>query len=702
MKKQTYTVLLAGNPNVGKSTVFNALTGLKQHTGNWAGKTVENAMGSFQLEDSTVTLIDLPGTYSLNPLSEEEKVAVDSICFEEADAIIVVGDATMPLRGIAFAMQIAEARNNLLFCLNLADEAGKQKITVDAAALSEALGMPVVLTAARRNRGMDDLLHQLKAVCDGESACTKVDYGTVEPYIARCEEILANAQSKTVCSLRRLALELLENEPIRTAALAERLSLPPESRTQISEVVQDWQKAYTVSAPLVCAACHGCSACGTGERFPTDGSTYFAERLHFAAERLCAETVKGIGGVNAVTRRLDRIFLGKWTGIPCFCLLLAGLLWISLSGANYPSQWLSRLFAGFEKVVRPLTAPLPNWLDGILWDGGWRVLSWVVAVMLPPMAIFFPLFTLLEDFGLLPRIAFLMDAPFAAAGSCGKQMLTMCMSLGCNCTGAMGARIIDQPQQRKIALLTNNFMPCNGRFPLLLALISLFCTTAGGIWDGAIRGGMLILLLLFSVGLTLLSAKLLHRILFSGQSAGFVMELPPYRPPQVGKVLIRSLFDRTLRVLGRAASAAAPAGMLLWTLSHVSVGDLSLLQHFVRLLEPIGHFFGMDGAILAAFLLGLPANEIVLPILLLCYSGSGVLAPVAGLSGVYELLTANGWTAMTALAVGIFCICHFPCYTALRTIEKESNRSTAFFAALLPTAVGLSLCLLVRLASLCI
>lgn len=677
MKKGEYTVLLAGNPNVGKSTLFNALTGMKQHTGNWSGKTVENAVGHFSLKDSRVSLVDLPGTYSLVPSSPEEAVAVEQICYREADAVIVVGDASAPQKSIAFAMQVAEVRPNVLFCLNLADQASKQSVKINSAKLSEAMGIPILLVTARKREGIDEMLNRLAEVCDGKGRALRLSYVEAEQFLERCEALLA-PYSK-VASPRWAAIRLLENDFHQVSELAERLALPAELLLKLDEIVCEWQ-AF-------------CKLRGL------PAQSFFSNRLQDATRTLVSEAVERNERVSPTTRRLDRVFLGKWTGLPLLALLIAGLLWLSITAANYPSALLSNLFAFIEQELRPFTVFLPEWLAGILWDGAWRLLSWVVAVMLPPMAIFFPLFTLLEDFGLLPRMAFLTDAPFAAVGSSGKQTLTMCMSLGCTCTGVMGTRIIDHPCQRRLALLTASFVPCNGRFPLLLALISLF-TAAGKGADGVTELVCLVLLLCFSLTVTLATSKVLQCTLFRHTQSRFVMELPPYRPPQVGKVLIRSLLDRTLRILGRAAAAAAPAGVILRLLCQVEVSGDNLLHHITVLLDALGRFFGMDGAILTAFLLGIPANEIVLPVLLLCYTNSGSLAPVDGLTGVYETLTAAGWTGVTAICTAIFCVCHFPCLTAIRTIHKESGSGkVALASALLPTAVGLLLCLLVRILS---
>jgi ferrous iron transport protein B len=340
----------------------------------------------------------------------------------------------------------------------------------------------------------------------------------------------------------------------------------------------------------------------------------------------------------------------------------------------------------------------PDKLTGILVDGMYRVLAWVVSVMLPPMAVFFPLFTLLEDAGYLPRVAFNLDKGFRCAGACGKQALTMCMGFGCNAAGVTGCRIIDSPRERLIAILTNCFVPCNGRFPLMISLISMFFITGTALFDSVLSALMLLAVILFGVGMTLLISKLLSRTLLRGVPSSFTLELPPYRCPQVGKVLIRSVLDRTIFVLGRACLVAAPAGMVIYILANVPMQNGTLLSFCAQTLDPFAQYFGMDGTILLAFILGFPANEIVIPIILMSYLNLGSLTNVSDVSTIHSLLVENGWTWVTALCTMLFSLCHFPCSTTVLTIFKETKslRWTAV-SILLPTFCGLLMCFLVHM-----
>lgn len=586
---------LTGNPNVGKSTVFNALTGLHQHTGNWPGKTVETKTGTFTHAGHTIHITDVPGTYSLDTCSPEEAVTGEYLTKTPPDCVVVVCDSVTLSRNLILALQILERFPRCVLCLNLMDEAEKRGIYVDTAALSALLGCPVIPCAARQKTGLDAL-----------------------------------------------------QDAIVEAALS------PLSKPVSPEI--------------------------PGDDIPARADAIACRVIRETPEMVCRREIFW-----------DRIFTGRFTAYPTMAFLVLLIFWLTLSGAGYLSTGLEKLFALFIPLCRTFFTrlALPPLLVSFLADGILTTLTQVIAVMLPPMAVFFPLFTLLEDLGYLPRAAFNMDRFFCGCGACGKQALTMLMGLGCNAVGVTGCRIIDSPRERKLAMLTNVFVPCNGRLPMVLlltgALVFLF---TGRAVSGGLQAVLLTLVLLFCVAVTLLFCRLLSATLLRGTPSAFALELPSYRIPRVGQVLVRSVLDRTIRVLSRAVSTAAPAGAVLWLLNHITSGGETLLSHGIRILEPVGRFFGMDGVILAAFFLSLPAAEIFLPLVLTGYGQTG---------GTMEILLSNGWNGVTVLCVLCFTLFHWPCATTILTIYKEtgSRRWTAA-AVLLPTLCGLICCALIR------
>ena len=388
--------------------------------------------------------------------------------------------------------------------------------------------------------------------------------------------------------------------------------------------------------------------------------------------------------------------IGRRTAYPIMLVLLFFILWLTVEGANYPSAWLGALFGRAESGLLGLMEAwgAPAWLTGVLVEGVWRTLGRVVSVMLPPMLIFFPLFTLMEDAGYLPRIAYNLDRPFRACRACGKQALCMCMGFGCNAVGVVGCRIIDSRRERLLAVLTNSFVPCNGRFPTLIALIVIFFAGNGG---GAVSALLVLGLILVAVAVSFGVTWLLSHTLLRGMPSAFTLEMPPFRRPRVGRVLVSAVVDRTLFVLGRAAAVAAPAGLVIWGMANVTVGEMSLLGWGAAALEPLGRLMGMDGAILLAFILGLPANEIVLPIVLMIYTAGGSLGEVGSSAALGEILVANGWDGGRAACVLIFTLFHWPCSTTLLTVKRDTGSAAlAALAALLPTAVGVLLCIVVN------
>lgn len=611
MKKDARTeasIALIGNPNVGKSTIFNALTGAHQHTGNWPGKTVAVARGHCQ--GTAYTLVDLPGTYSLLSRSEEETIAVEFVQSGQAACTVVVCDATCLERTLSLALQMMELTDRIVVCVNLLDEAQKQSIAIDLPKLARLLGVPVVGTSAGKTEGLERLRQTMQDVAEG----------------------------KTIPK----PLRILQNQGLHGRTEAE--------------------------------------------------SDQIAMALRLRAKQLVESCASGIAQ-TAPHSKLDAIVLHPIWGKAVMAALLLMVFWLTIEGANVPSRWLQSGFDALGSFLQKACAWLPELWRSVLLDGVYATAARVVAVMLPPMAIFFPLFTILEDFGYLPRAAFLLDRPFCRCGACGKQALTTCMGFGCNAVGVTGCRIIDSPRERLLAIATNAFVPCNGRFPTLILLITVFFA---GKTATILAAGMLTLFVMLAVGMSMAATKLLHKTVLKGEMSSFAMELPPYRRPNIGRILWRSVCDRTLFVLGRAVMVAAPAGAMIWLLANVNCQGQSILLWISNFLQPLGQIMGMNGAILAAFLLGIPANELVLPVLCMILSASGTLSQL-GNADIGAILLANGWTWQTALCVMTLCLFHAPCATTILTIKKETGSTKwTLISIALPTAVGMILCLLLH------
>ena len=673
-----FTVLLAGNPNVGKSTVFNALTGLHQHTGNWTGKTVTSSKGNCKIRGDDFEIIDLPGTYSLSAHSKEESVARDMVCFSDYDAVAVVCDATTLERCLVLVLEILEATNRVVVLVNLIDEATKKNIHVDCQALSKMLRVPVIPASARSNKGLDEFRNALYTVCREER-----EYAPAFTYGSALENALNGLIIDPETDSRILRLRLLMND-MDFIETHERIRGRFSLNEQFAESLER-EKNNLLSVGL------------DSEKI----RDLAADTLALESRKICSSTVGSEKRDDSFDRRLDKVFTGRLTGIPIMLCLLFLVFFITIYAANYPSALLSQLFNFLGLKLRELlnTVGAPGILISMLIDGVWCVMTWVVSVMLPPMAIFFPLFTLLEDFGYLPRVAFNLDHCFKKCQACGKQCLCMCMGFGCNAAGVVGCRIIDSPRERLVAVLTNSLVPCNGRFPTIIAIISMFfvCSLSGAVKPFA---ACLILtaVVLLSVVMTFFVSFLLSKTLLKGTASSFTLELPSYRVPKLGSVIVRSVFDRTLFVLGRAVVFAAPMGFVIWLLANIRVSGLPVISYVSDFLDPLGRLMGLDGVILLAFILGFPANEIVLPIVLMCYLSGVTLTDSADLTAVFGVLSLNGWTIKTGICYILFSLFHFPCSTTLMTIKKETGSvKYTFLSAVIPTAIGFILCCFVNL-----
>lgn len=690
-------IALAGNPNTGKSSVFNALTGLRQHTGNWAGKTVARAEGGFAYRGIRHKIVDLPGTYSLLSASEDEEIARDYILFAQPDCTLVVMDATALERNLNLALQVLEVTDRVVVVVNLMDEARRKGIEVDTRQLGRDLGVPVVATSARTGEGLRELLAAIDAVIRGTAVCAprrpappkavREATGALVPLLERLAPGVPNA--------RWVAYRILDGDyHVRQALLSGELAQLAKSRTAAKSkpVPPDAAEAKR----LLARADELRRGLGSGFRDEIVESLYgIAQTL---SER-CSSIV-GSGRKLLFDQRIDRLVTSPILGIPVMLGILAAILWLTIAGANVPSQLLAKGLFWFEDQASAafLTWGAPEWLTSFLWHGIYRALAWVVAVMLPPMAIFFPCFTILEDLGYLPRVAFNLDALLGAVGAHGKMALTMAMGFGCNAAAVVSTRIIDSPRERLLAILTNNFMPCNGRFPTLVLLATIFVASAfpPG-WSSLAAAGAVLLAVLIGVFFTFVTAFGLSRTMLRGVASAFTLELPPYRRPSILRILYTSLIDRTIVVLWRAVAVAVPAGVVAWLLTNIDAGGQSLAAWLIHGLDPFGVAIGLDGVILAAYLLAIPANEIVVPTMLMLYLGKGMMIDAGGPDALREVLVGqHGWTLMTGVCMLLFVVLHHPCGTTLWTIYKETrSRKWTLVAALLPLSLGFLVCFLV-------
>lgn len=653
---------------------------MNQHTGNWPGKTVESAVGYYEYKDKKIKMVDLPGTYSLLSNSEEEEIARNYICLGDANVIVVVADATSLERNLNLFFQVYEIADNVVLCINLIDEASKRGIEIDLNKLENEINAPVVFVSAREKIGIEQLKSKIekysKRICKKEKNIIYED--SIEKCIKKIEYELKGKIKKNENDhkIRWIALRLLENNKKLTESISKVFGINHEVLKKIKSIVKNELGYIDINDKL-------------------------AKSIITKSEEVYKSVVINNGKSLKLQKSMDKIAVSRITGIPLMILTLIIVLWITITLANYPSQILTLFFSKIREYFICFVEyfQFPLWFSSMLIDGVFTTLSWVVSVMLPPMAIFFPLFTLLEDFGYLPRIAFNLDKCFKKCCSCGKQALTMCMGLGCNAAGVVGCRIINSPREKLIAILTNVFMPCNGRFPILISISTIFI--AANFTQSSVAGGILSaivvsIIIIIGVMMTLIVSRILSKTILKGIPSNFILELPPYRKPQIKKVIVRSLFDRTIYVLGRAISVAAPAGIIIWIFANIFVGDNSLLTICANFLEPFAHLIGLDGYILMAFLLGFPANEIVMPLIIMSYLKKNTMVEMNNLEELRLLLINNGWTLLTAVNIMIFSLIHYPCATTLVTIKKETNSFKWTLASfLIPTIMGIIVCFIV-------
>jgi len=700
-----YLIALAGNPNVGKSTVFNELTGLRQHTGNWPGKTVVRAEGAFAHKQSRMKVVDLPGTYSLQAGSADEEVARDFILFGRPDVTVVVVDATRVERNLNLVLQILEITDRVVVFLNLMDEAKRRGVAVDPEKLEAELGVPVIPGTAREGVGIDALLDAAHEVASGERRTRPYRAKKQAPQVERAigalvpvvEEAFPDVPNTRWVALRLLNADDAGHGAVRSGELGQ-LRGDDERSEGVVPAMEDRQRVLDAATRL-------------RWELPPDFHDLVTEHTFAAAEQIAGRVEKrGLAKVGFdFDRKLDELLTSRVFGFPLMLFILAVVFWLTIEGSNVPSSMLAtllidnghRLLKGFAASVG-----MPWWLDGFLLDGVYLATAWVVSVMLPPMAIFFPLFTLLEDFGYLPRVAFNLDSLFQKAGAHGKQALTMCMGFGCNAAGVVSTRVIDSPRERLIAIITNNFSLCNGRWPTQILIATIFIgALAPAHLGGLVSAASVVGIALLGIVMMFVSSWLLSRTVLRGEATSFSLELPPYRPPRVLQTLYTSIIDRTLIVLWRAVVFAIPAGAVIWLSSNITVGGESIAHHAVNGLDPVGLLIGLNGVVLVAYVVAIPANEIVIPTVLMLTvlttglsggQGAGVMFELDSMSATGELLRAGGWTLLTAVNVMVFSLLHNPCSTTIYTIYKETGSAKwTSVATLMPLAMGFTACFLI-------
>ena len=708
-EKANFVVALAGNPNTGKSTVFNALTGLKQHTGNWTGKTVARSEGSYTFHGNKFKIVDLPGTYSLISSSKEEEIARNFLLFTRPDVTVVVVDASRLERNLNLTLQVLEITSRVIVCVNLIDEAERNGISINKKSLSQDLGVPVVLTNARDKTGLADLISTIEVLAKNPDPVKSRHIQRASASVADPIEKLSSTITSVYPQLpnsKWLALRLLDRDEGLIGAF----------ENGQFESVMDYDDDIETNRGHVANHCNILRVINEANDLRNNLDINFHDKLTediYAEAAVIAEkavTQKGIKKKVSIDDILDGILIHRFWGFPAMFILFALMFWLTITGANYPSAFLYSILIdkGLYLLKDGAVAlNIPWWISGLLIDGMYLSTAWVISVMLPPMAIFFPLFTLLEDFGYLPRVAFNLDHIFKKVGAHGKQSMTMMMGYGCNAAGVIATRIIDSPRERLIAIITNNFAICNGRWPTQILVASLFIGLMVPAHLAGIASALSVVgVAVFGIILTFLVSWGLSNSVLKGEASVFSLELPPYRPPKILQTLYTSLIDRTIFVLWRAIVFALPAGAIIWLISNININGEPVAIHMIDFLDPLGWLMGLNGVILVAYIVAIPANEIVIPTILMLIvlvtgiqgfgEGAGVIFEIDSTSSLNDLFSAGGWTLLTGVNLMLFSLVHNPCSTTIYTIYKETGsvKWTAV-STFIPVIMGILMTVLV-------
>lgn len=650
-------ILLCGNPNVGKSSIFNALTHSHEHTGNWTGKTVE--LASKKIIGTDYTLVDLPGIYSLSSLSEEEVIAKNTMLFDDYEKIIYVVDACNLEKNLNLFFQILQINRNIILCINMIDELDNKNIKLDIDKLSKLLEVKIIKCSTYKNIG----IKELKEAINENVYCTYNYYysGEIENNIKDISNLLENGFKN-----RYISLSVLSRDKRLISDIKEKYGIDLYNKD-----INNYLK--NINSEEI--------------------SDYVSIKINTLCRIISNEVYKRN---NKEKSLLDKLFSNKISTVLIMILIMFGIFFITIVLANYPSELLGMLFTKIENILYNfcLKINIPSIIYEPLIFGIYRVVTFIISVMFPPLVIFFTLFTYAEESGILPRIAFNFDKVCKISGCHGKQCLTMCSGFGCNACAVVGARIIDSKRDKIIAILTNSFIPCNGRFPMIIAIITMFLARSE---NKLLVSLYLCLFVLFAVIMSFLTSFILSKTILKGYPGFFVLEIPEYKKVKLSKILKNSFVYKSLSILKKAVIVSIPAGLIIWIFTNTIINGNSLFNIISNFINPFAKLIGLDGVILLSFMLALPANEIVLPIIIMGYLGKSNVSLLSDYTSIKSVLVNNGWNIVTAVSTIIFSIMHFPCGTTLSTIKSEIGSKWMIYAFLIPLVSGIAFLLLLNL-----
>ncbi len=659
--KENKLILLSGYPNTGKTTIFNLLTKKYKYTNNLCGRKLNTKIGKIK-NNKEYIIVDLPGVYSLLSMNDEEVLTRDTILFDNAYKNVIVVDSCFLERNLNLVLQMLEINKKIILCLNFIDELDSKNIEIDKEKLSTLLDLPVIMCSAKNKIGIDDLINNFDVE---KSSSYSINYGKKVEEILNKFIPLIGLDAIYNINKRFIALKLLEGDKSIVKSIYIRYGVDILSK-EVNEFLRDIN--FEEMRRII------------------------AIEVNNESKRISLEVIKYLNkDINQTSRKIDKIITSKRWGIPLFLLIFTIILYLTIVLTSYFSQFLNFIFHFIEnklyeifiylKVVKYIYNPL---LFSIF-----KSVGYIISIMLLPMVIFFALFSLGEECGFLSRIAFNFDKMFKCFKSHGKHALTTCMGFGCNACSVIQTRMIDSPRDKIIAAITNNFIPCSGKLPMLISIITIFFVSEKN--SNILVALILITLMTFGILISLIVSKILATTLLKGVTSYFTLELSPYRKPNIINVIKRSVMDKTFFILKRVIKVALLGGLVIWLFANINISNLSLLNHISNFLDPFAKLIGLDGFILFAFILALPATEMVLPLILMGYLSTKTTNEISNIIELKKVLVNNGWDIIKAISVCLFSLMHFPCMTTLITIKKEIGLKWSIISFIIPTAIGISI-----------